>query len=205
MSRPGMLLWLCMLPGLATAQEAPAAVPAEPPVDATAHRHLGFYFHVDVGAAFFLTEAARGELGTGTAGASALLSVAAGGAVAEDWILAGEAWGAAVPSSTSTDATTVALGGFGLNVTHYFMPANVFFTLTPSATVLAVDKGNGTFGRTQIGSGVRIALGKEWRVGDHWGLGVAAQGFLAINRDQSASASTWWTLGGGILFSATDN
>ena len=76
-----------------------------------------------------------------------------------------------MPSSTSTDSSTVALGGFGLNVTHYFMPANVFLTLTPSATV----------------------------------LGVAAQGFLAINRDQGASAPTWWTLGGGILFSATYN
>ena len=57
---------------------APPAVPAQPPVDATAHRHLGFYFHVDLGAAFFLTEAASGELGAGTAGAAALVSVAAG-------------------------------------------------------------------------------------------------------------------------------
>jgi hypothetical protein len=205
MSRRGALVGLCLLPGLAIAQEAPPAVPAQPPVDATAHRHLGFYSHVDLGAAFFLTEAASGELGAGTAGAAVLVSVAAGGAATEDWILAGEIWGVAVPSSTSTDSSTVALGGFGLNVTHYFMPANVFLTLTPSATVLAVDKGNGTIGSSAIGFGVRVALGKEWSVGDHWGLGVAAQGLLAINRDQGASAPTWWTVGGGIVFSATYN
>ena len=110
-----------------------------------------------------------------------------------------------VPSSTSTDSSTVALGAFGLNVTHYFIPANVFLTLTPSATVLGVDKGNGSIGWRAIGFGMRVALDKEWWVGDHRGLGVAAQGFLAINRDQGASAPTWWTLGGGILFSATHN
>ena len=152
MSRRGVLLGLCLLPGLAIAQET------EPPVDATAHRHLGFFFHVDLGAAFFLTEAASGELGAGTAGAAALVSLAAGGAVAEDWVLAGEVWGAVVPSSTSTDSTTVTLAGFGLNVTHYFMPADVFLTLTPSATVLGVDKGYGTIGLSQIGFGMKMTV-----------------------------------------------
>jgi hypothetical protein len=46
---------------------------------------------------------------------------------------------------------------------------------------------------------------REWWVGDHWGLGVAAQGLLAINREQGASAPTWSTVSGGSLFSATYN
>jgi hypothetical protein len=204
MSRPGAVLWLWLLPGLALAQESAVPAPGEP-VDPTARQHLGFYFHVDLGAAFFLTEAASGELGAGTAGAAALVSVAVGGAVAENWILAGEVWGAAMPAQASTGASTVTLSGFGLNVTHYFMPANVFLTLTPSATLLGVDNGRGSAGRTQIGFGTRIALGKEWWVGDHWGLGIAAQGFFAINRDQGASGPNWFTMGGGLLFSATYN
>jgi hypothetical protein len=199
-----MSLWLCLLPRLVLAQERAAQVPTEPPVDPTAHRHVGFYFHVDVGPGYFITQAPSGELAASADGISALISVALGGAVAEDWILAGEIWGAALPSPRSGSGSVV-LSGFGLNVTHYFMPANVFLTLTPSATVLSVDNGIGTTGRTEVGFGTRLALGKEWWVGNHWGLGMALQGYLGINRDQGAAAPTWWTLGGGILFSATYN
>lgn len=199
-------LWAWLLPGLALAQESPAPVPTEPPVDSTIHRHLGFYFHVDVGGAFFLTEGPHGEFASAAAGGGALISIAGGRAVAEDWILAGEIWGVVVPSSTvSTTSSTVTLGGLGVNVTHYFTPVNIFLTLTPSATVVAGDGGSGTSGRTQVGFGTRIALGKEWWVSEHWGLGVALQGFLAINRDPGTAASTRWTMGGGILFSTTYN
>ena len=207
MSRLTVLMLICALPGVAIAQEASPPVEPAPLTDPTAHRHLGFYFHVDLGGGYLSTSASQSGSTASAKGASALLSVAAGGAVAEDWILAGEIWGAAAPSPsgvTSSDAT-IALSGFGLNVTHYFMPANVFLTLTPSATVLSVDNGSGTAGRTQIGFGGRLAIGKEWWVGDHWGLGVAAQGYFGINRDQGADAPTWSTFGGGILFSATYN
>jgi len=193
-----------LLPGLALAQERPAPVPTEPPADLTAHRHVGVYFHVDLGPGFFIAQAGGGEFGSAAYGIPAIFSVALGGAIAEDWILAGEIWGAALLSPMSSNGRVV-LSGFGVNVTHYFMPANVFLTLTPSATVLIVDNGFGSTERTQVGLGTRLALGKEWWVGDHWGLGIAIQGYLGINADRGATPTTWWTMGGGILFSATYN
>ena len=87
MSRPGVLLSLCLLPGLVLAQERPAPVPPEPPVDTTTHRHVGFYFQVDLGPGYFITQAPSGEFAASADGIAALISVALGGAVAEDWIL----------------------------------------------------------------------------------------------------------------------
>jgi hypothetical protein len=196
---------LCLSAGLAVAQEAPPPVPT--PVDATAHRHLGFYGHVDIGGGYLTSSASQAGASFSVKGASVLLSLAIGGAIAENWILAGELWGAGAPSPSgvTSSSSTVALSALGLNVTHYFMPANVFFSFTPSATILSIDNGSGTVGRTQVGVGARLALGKEWWVGNHWGIGLAAEGFFGFNRDQGTDPPTWSTFGGGLVFSATFN
>jgi hypothetical protein len=200
------VLVLCLSTGVALAQEAPLSVPAAP-IDATAHRHLRLYLHFDLGGGYFPTSASQGGVSASVKGASALLSFAVGGSVAEDWILAGEVWGAAAPRPTgvANSNSTMALSALGLNVTHYFMPANIFLSLTPSATVLSIDNGSGNVGRTEVGFGTKLALGKEWWVGEHWGIGLAAVGFFAINRDQGTDPPTWSTFGGGLVLSATYN
>ena len=177
-------------------------------MDPTVHRHLGFFFHLDVGGGYFTTSTSQSGVSLSASGAAMLLSLAVGGAVGEDWILAGELWGTAAPSPGGSIASgaTIGLSGVGLNVTHYFMPLNLFLSLTPSATVVSIDTGNGgTAGRTELGFGAKVALGKEWWVGDHWGLGVALQASFGINKDQGTAPPTWTSFGGGVVFSATYN
>src|SRR5262249_56674629 len=93
-------------PGRVVAQEdvrrrEPAAPPAPlapaPEVDPTAHRHLGFFFHLDVGGGYFYSSAGTGT-GVSISGPAAPLGLAVGGAVAENWIVAGELWGSLAPN-----------------------------------------------------------------------------------------------------------
>jgi hypothetical protein len=85
------------------------------------------------------------------------------------------------------------------------MPANVFVSLSPSFTALTIDNCMGFVERTKTGFGGKLAVGKEWWVSAHWGLSVAVQGFFAANHDNGSGTSTWTTVGGGFLFSATYN
>ena len=55
------------------------------------------------------------------------------------------------------------------------------------------------------GFGAKLAVGKEWWVSDHWGLGLAAEAVLAITPDSGTNPPTWTTFGGGLTFSATYN
>jgi hypothetical protein len=53
---------------------------------------------------------------------------------------------------------------------------------------------------------VRAAIGKEWWVSDHWGLGASLNGIFASNQDTGGTnppniSSTFW----GLSFSATYN
>ena len=63
--------------------------------------------------------------------------MALGGAVIENLIVAPELWGAVSPSQ-HVPVQGVPAGafcvGWGLNVTYYFMPSNVYVTMTPSYT-----------------------------------------------------------------------
>ena len=46
------------------------------------------------------------------------------------------------------------------------------------------------------------AIGKEWWVGDEWGLGLNGQFALSSNEDEGETWTTTWV---GIAFSATFN
>jgi len=50
-----------------------------------------------------------------------------------------------------------------------------------------------------------LALGKEWWVSDHWGLGVAGHISFSSNQDPVASNNTLTTWAFGAAFSATYN
>jgi hypothetical protein len=197
-----LILWSLTVPLVALGQES---VPT-PAAESTVHRHLGFFLHLDIGVGYLGTSASQAAGGSSLSGAALPLSIVIGGAVAEDWIIAGDLWGAAGPSPSGWEWGATVLSGAGLNVTHYFMPANVFVSITPSFTALVIDNGQGFVERTKTGFGGKLVIGKEWWVGDHWGLGVAAEGFFAVNKDNGTGATgSWTTFGGGIVFSATYN
>jgi len=221
---PLLLAVLVVLPSPALAQDVdgsalptspgpitPASSPT-PPADPTAHRHLGFFFRADVGVGYVWSGASEGGTTVSVSSIAVPVGFAVGGAVAENWILAGEGWGSYGPSprlkfgssSASASDTEFYVTGFGLAVVHYFMPANVYLSLTPGVSRLTSQSGGST-GQTQLGFGAKLAVGKEWWVSDHWGLGIAVEALFALNNDQGAGAPAWTTLGGGLTFSATYN
>jgi len=61
-----------------------------------------------------------------------------------------------------------------------------------------------TTASTNLGFGGRLGAGKESWVGDHWGLGVAGELVLAVNKDKGGGP-TWTSIGGAVVLGATYN
>ncbi len=178
----------------------PYPPPRYRPVVFAPERHTGFYLHFDAGLGYQHsgTSAADGDLST--AGAAGSFGFAFGGAIAENLILSAYLWDtftvAPVKSGSrvvSTSDITSSLVGVGPSLTYYFMPQNVFVSVTPSVTTLVLsDYGYyGYASETDTGFGGRVALGKEWWTGPRWGIGLVAQFSFGV-------ASTWSTYGGSL-------
>jgi hypothetical protein len=146
-------------------------------------------------------------------GATVPFSIAAGGAIAPNVILGGELWGTAASDPTvsvngvsqTATGTTYGVVGLGPTIKYYVMPANVFFSATPSITRMtwSDDSTNDAY-RTDWGFGLRASIGKEWQVFGGWGLGVAGVVDYASNKAQDVDG-TWTSWGGGVVFSASFN
>lgn len=183
---------------------------APPPYGSTIHRHLGFAMRLDAGPGYTSTSASAFD--ASMKGGSFAFGLVLGGAVSEDFILGGDIWGTTVFSPTltqgslsvSTSNSSFSLTGFGLNLTYYFMPANVYVSLSPSLTTVSLTVG-GASGSTDLGFGMKLAVGKEWWISDHWGLGVAGQFFFASNKDKGTNPPTWSTTAFALALSATYN
>ena len=198
---------LALAPLFAQAQAAPA------PQDPTIHRHLGFFLRLDAGMGYAGSSASSGGATLSLKGFAIPFGVAVGGAVSENFILAGDLWATSALSPSVTWAglsgtasgASMTMGGIGLNLTYYFMPHNVYVSLTPSIVTLSLNNGVSS-ASTNAGFGLKAGVGKEWWVGNHWGIGLAAQFVLGINKDQgSSNPPTFTTLGGALAFSATYN
>jgi hypothetical protein len=198
-----------MISGASLAQEVwpDQSVPPGPPprsgFDATYRRHFGFYIRPDLGFGYMATSQSS-QTFSGFAG---LGGVAIGGAVRENDILAFHIFDSVVQNPTTSygstlQDSTMALVGFGPQYTHYFMPSNVYLSLTAGPTRIALDTPFGR-GSTKFGLGTRIALGKEWWAGDHWGLGLVGHFSYSFNDDDSNYTLTSYAV--GLAFSATYN
>lgn len=88
--------------------------------------------------------------------------------------------------NTTSDVTASDLL-YGVGITKYFMPENMFINATVGIGKFSMDF-NGTTSNSQSGFGLQIKGGKEWWVSDNWGLGVAA-GLSYISASDAADAS----------------
>ena len=198
-------------PPQTTPPPPPQAMPP-PPMDPTAHRHLGFYLHLDLGLGGLASSASTPLGDAKLSGTGGSFSIAAGGAVSENFILAGHVWGHSVSDprvelggqSATASGSTVSLTGVGLDLTWYLMPSNVYFTVTPSITKLSVEY-NGQTSDTENGLGLQLAVGKEWWVSDHWGIGLNGLVAISSNKDKGTDPPTWSSSSFAITFSATYN
>jgi hypothetical protein len=203
----------------------PGYVPPPPPgpppyyramlYDPTAFRHVGLFFRFDLGLGYLgaSTSPSTTLFGFDSAhGLAGELGVAMGGAVRENLLVGGHFWANSVAAPTLRDrGASIATGGdfsstlFGIGPSfdYYFMPQNVYVTITPSLTWVRFSDFFGDFD-TDPGFGTRLALGKEWWMTGHWGVGLAGWYAFSFNRAGNG-AGTWRTFAGGLAFSATLN
>jgi hypothetical protein len=174
---------------------AAAAAPAEEP------QRSGWFVHADFGAGYLRTTGSRGGSSFSSQGAAISVSLALGWAPSEEWAIALEGLGwKSLTSSGLGQNTSVELQALGLNVTHYFTPADVFATVVVAGTRLAIttDSDDAEIGSSSIGFGFKALLGKEWRIGPNFGLGLAGQLVLSVNRE---GGQTLRTLAAGLVLS----
>jgi hypothetical protein len=171
--------------------------------------HVGLHVQGDIGAGGSRSEATDAGVTGRYSGAGAIYSLGLGGAVVPNLIIGGQMWGSTVTdvrftvegeSQTLTDVT-YDVYGFGPMVKFYLMPANVYFSATPSIARLRLSD-EFSSDETKWGPALRLAAGKEWYVSRRWGLGVAGALHFASNKSED-DALTWKTLGGGVVFSAS--
>ena len=180
--------------------------------DDTAHRHLGFYLRPDLGLGFGSGSETLSGRDFKASGLAGTFSSDIGGAIAEDNILSGQIWDAVLPNPTisyggttaSTTDTKYTLFGVGPSFTHYFMPANIYLTGTVAVTRLNLTV-NGRSTDAQTGIGVRASVGKEWWVGDHWGIGLNGHVIYSSNQDTGTNPPNITSFLVGAAFSATFN
>ena len=183
----------------------PVAVSPPPPVPppSDVHEHHGIFIHGDFGFGYLRTSGSRAGSPFLGKGAAVGAGIAIGWAPDDDWAFAveGWVWRAMSPSGLGS-RTAVELQAIGLNVTRYIVPIDFFATVVVSGTRLAITDGGDyvTYDSSDIGFGLKVLLGKEWRVSSDVGIGVAAQLFLSVNRNGDETLDT---LGGGLLFSFT--
>jgi hypothetical protein len=185
---------------------------SDPGVRASDNRHRGFFFRPDLGAGY-MTLSGGSPLGDLTiSGPAGFFGLHAGGAIAEDLILAVHLYDGAIADpkasvagqSATLSGATVAMVALGPELTWYLMPANVYLSATVALTKVTLEV-NGSSADTQAGFGAQLGIGKEWWVSSHWGLGLVGHASFSSNKDQGTNASTISTLGFGLAFSATYN
>jgi len=178
------------------------------------HRHQGMFMRLDAGGGYLKASTTLSGSDASLAGPAGSFGFSLGTNVIEDLSLFGHLGMSIVTnpkvtmsgsSSTGGDNSVnfVALGG---GASYYFMPYNFYVSGMVMMTRLTATL-NGTDASTNAGIGAKVAIGKEWWVGDQWGIGVAGQFSFGSNPDQGSGSNvpTWTTITPALAFSATFN
>lgn len=170
-----------------------------------ARTHDGFYLSISPGLAFGRTEAdlagAPGSWDNITfRGPGGIFDFKIGGALRENLILSadlidrtvrGPELETAGGAEELDDDIALSDATLGVGLTYYLMPANVFVggTLGVGTFRLRNVADDDDPVDTNPGLSFHAKIGKEWWVGNNWGLGVAVgYGFVGAERDEGSDA-----------------
>ncbi|HTE47599.1 MAG TPA: hypothetical protein VK636_20315, partial [Gemmatimonadaceae bacterium] len=189
-------------------------------VDAGVETHDGFFLRLTTGpagGAVSLDVSDRDERTWSGGGWGSSIDV--GGAVVRDLVVFGRLRVVSLfDPKVRVGSETQDLGGdnffvtqglFGAGLNYYVMPINIYFGGTIGFATVTTEL-NPRSGDTQrqssdVGFGIDLDAGKEWWVGDNWGLGVALRLSLASvpAGDDFAQDAVFGSGFVSILFSAT--
>jgi hypothetical protein len=168
--RCGLLLCVCLvlLPVLAAGQSTPRA------------HDGGFFMRLALGGGSAASRLEEGSDFAEFTGGGADLHIALGGIVGKNLAVHGTlgGWSISDPDLEVTElgATTVSgdltMSYFGAGLTYFVMPANVYLSGSLGLATISF-KHDRVEVETDTGLAAEISLGKEWWLGNRWGLGAA--------------------------------
>jgi hypothetical protein len=178
----------------------------------TEGRHTGFFMRLALGPGYYRMWAASAEGTMQLRAAGGGLNLTMGGALSENFVLYGEA---ALQSTLDPEVdtyageagrpgTSVTTAALGAGVGYHLMPAQVYFAASLLvAQARAVDRPTEQLlGKTDLGPGLALSLGKDWWMSPHWTIGVMGRMQLARLRDprHGKRGAMWDALGLSAAF-----
>ena len=107
-------------------------------------------------------------------------------------------------SGSGTLNGTATMSAIGPGMTYYFMPANLYLTGSLGVGKFKLTGTNSVDGESKSGFAMALGMGKEWWVGNEWGLGLAGGLTYHSIADKDVSEN-WSGTSFTLRFSATMN
>lgn len=170
----------------------------------------GFFLRLSAGGGGAATENRDAGSDFRYSGPAGDVNFAVGGIVSPNLALHGTLFGWSITDpeietggATYSGAGELSLGGLGGGVTWYFMPANVYLSGSIGLGWLEYEY-RGFSARSPAGLVFDATVGKEWWVGERWGLG-AALGVGLHSIPEEGAADNWSGGSVALRFTATMN
>jgi hypothetical protein len=196
----------------------PLSAVASPSADETATSgpvHDGLYMQFTPGVGVAATAAKLDDGSTvSLAGAGGSFGIAIGAALSHNWILAADLSGTSVFGPTfkkgdmevkTDDDIKWNTAYVGAMAAYYVMPINLRISGGLGALRMALDVPHMDLTRSNFGVAAKLGVGKEWWLGNHWGLGVNLEAVAGAIPDDSTSGKGWGFFSTDLAVSATYN
>lgn len=207
MSRKVLLLAI-FLPFTLLCLQVPSAL-----AGGEAHTHDGFFLRLAAGAGSGRNKIEAGGGKLEISGTSGDADIAIGGVVSPNLAIHGTLFGWSVSdpdvtisgvSGSGTAKGTATVSAVGAGATYYFMPVNVYLSGSAGFGTFVFDPDSGSKAETDGGLALAFTAGKEWWVGNSWGLG-AAVGYIFSSLPDKGVSENWSGNAFSVRFTATLN
>lgn len=164
-------------------------------VDAPAlgvRQHDGFFAQIQAGPAYL--DLNIPDLDVATHGMGFGLNIAIGGSPSKNFVIFGEMIVQSVSSPKieiegteydSVDSAALSFTSIGPGVAYYFGESSFFLSGAIGLADATFETAEASAGADGIG--FRLGAGKEWWVGDQWGIGLGANFFYASLSDEGST------------------